>query len=189
MAKSVKFVFSGEAYWCRCFEGQEDSYDSGPEYYKITLAMDEESWQKYKSSKIKLKSHPVSQDEPEKLSITFRRAKEPRVFDDGNTLGGGTPKVLDADGKPWDTSKAIGNGSKVQVLVDRYIPKDKPSMVGHRLEAVKVLKHVPYDADPFAADFSVEPEEEDIPVKEEKPKKVEKKPSKIAQDMDDDIPF
>jgi hypothetical protein len=192
--KSQNFVFSGEIFWSKVFEGQADSYDGGPEFYKITLIPDDESWAKFKASKLKLKPREVSSDDS-RLAITFRRDKAPKVLEDGTELGGGTPRVLDAEGDPWDTNKLIGNGSKGQILVNRYFPKTKPNLVGHRLEAVKILKHVPYEAggDPFTKDWSFtdeddEPQEDAKPVKEKTTTRVKPK-TEVKADMDDDLPF
>lgn len=189
MAKNNQnYVFSGEIWWSKVFEGQADSYDDGPEFYKLTMVLDDESWAKYRTSKLKLQARPVSSDEPDKMSITFRRAKDPKVGPDGNEFGGGVPRVLDADGNDWDTKKLIGNGSKGSILVNRYIPASKPSMVGHRLEAVKVLEHVPYEgnSDPFLKPW-VNTDEEDKPEVEAKP--VKKTKVVVKDDMDDSIPF
>ncbi len=187
----MKLVLEGEFWWVRCFPGQEDSYDNGPENYKLSFVPNEESRGKIKSAGIRLKYKPVSQDEPEKMALTFKRAKEPRIFDNGNTLGGGAPIIKNANGDPWPEGKAIGNGSRGQILVDVYAPKDKPSMIGTRLEALKVLKHIPYEPVAFEDDFGFgspsvntfeEPEvKPNVPVKKSK--------TTVQEDMNDVLPF
>lgn len=142
------FVFEGEAYWSKVYEGHADEYN-GEEFYKITVALTDESWAIFNKSGLKLKAKPVSKEEPNKLGIQFKRNVEPKVFKDktgGYTeIGGGAPSVVDANGHVMTADQLIGNTSKVQVKVMAYRPKKNPSMVGHRLEAIKVLKLVPYE--------------------------------------------
>lgn len=143
---SKKVVLSGVSYWARVYEGSHDEY-GGKEFYKITVALDGDSWGKFSKSGMTLQSRPVEKDSDVK-GITFRRDVEGRDFVDkrtgkSKTLGGGTPRVVGPDGAVF--SELIGNGSEVEVLVEVYQTNSKPPKTGHRLEAVKVTKHVPYD--------------------------------------------
>lgn len=52
-------------------------------------------------------------------------------------------KVVDADGKDWDKTKAIGNGSIVHVKCFGYRNQDDQLVVS--LNLVVVVKHVPYE--------------------------------------------
>ena len=52
-------------------------------------------------------------------------------------------KVVDADGKDWDKSKAIGNGSKVHVKCFGYRNVDEQLVVFPNL--IVVVEHVPYE--------------------------------------------
>lgn len=52
-------------------------------------------------------------------------------------------KVVDADGKDWDKSKAIGNGSKVHVKCFGYRNQDEQLVVFPNL--IVVVEHVPYE--------------------------------------------
>ena len=60
-----------------------------------------------------------------------------------NAWAGGPPKVAGPDGTPWDPQEdgLIGNGSRCRVLVAVY---DAGRLTGTRLEAVKVVDHIPY---------------------------------------------
>ena len=168
MAKTFKF--KGEAFWARVYEGNHDEY-GGKEFYKITVALDDESWAKFSKSELKLKPKEVSQDDDTK-GITFRRDVHPKTGVDKKgkawTLGGGPPKVTDADGDEFDS--LIGNGSVVEVTVERY--PSKIGKWGHRLEAVKVLEHVRYEA----------PDEDEEQEEQPEPKQESKKAKK-------DLPF
>lgn len=52
-------------------------------------------------------------------------------------------KVVDAEGKDWDKSKAIGNGSKVHVKCFGYRNQDDQLVVFPNL--IVVVEHVPYE--------------------------------------------
>ena len=54
-------------------------------------------------------------------------------------------KVVDADGKDWDKTKAIGNGSKVHVKCFGYRNVDEQLVVFPNL--IVVVEHVPYEGD------------------------------------------
>ena len=52
-------------------------------------------------------------------------------------------KVVDADGKDWDKTKAIGNGSKLHVKCFGYRNQDEQLVVFPNL--IVVVEHVPYE--------------------------------------------
>lgn len=100
--------------------------------------------------------------------------------------GGGAPKVVKADGSTWDFDEDgyIGNGSVVEVILSVYDTSRK-SIVGTRLDKVKVLEHVRYDPDDA---------EDEEPVEDRQPTsaKPKAKPQAKApvEDLEDDvIPF
>ena len=64
----------------------------------------------------------------------------------------GAPKVVDADGDPWDSDKKLGNGSLCQIAVELWKPKTAKKYY-LRLKAVKVLEMVEFES-------SVDPEVE-----------------------------
>ena len=93
----------------------------------------------------------------------------------------GAPIVVKADGSPWDYDEdgPIGNGSLVEVILSVYDTSRK-SIVGTRLDKVKVLEHKEYNPD------EDEEEEEAAPP----PKTTAKAaPAKKAVIEDDEIPF
>lgn len=137
----------GTAYWARVYEGNHDEY-GGKEFYKITLVPDDESWVKFNKSGLSLKPKETGDDD--ELSVTFRRDVHAKSGIDKKgkpwTMGGGAPQVVDADGDEFN--KLIGNGSLVEIAVDVYTVKAGPmkGKKGHRLDGVKVLEHVAYEA-------------------------------------------
>ena len=165
---------TGKAYWARVYEGNHDEY-GGKEFYKITIVPTDESWVKFNKSGLSLKPKAVEEDG--ELGVTFRRDVHAKTGTDKNgkpwTMGGGAPQVVDEDGDEFD--KLIGNGSVVEVAVDVYSIKKGPmkGKKGHRLDGVKVIEHVAYEA-PDDDDDDV-PFEQDEPKKEEAPAKGTKK--------------
>jgi hypothetical protein len=95
--------------------------------------------------------------------------------------GGGEPKVVHADGTPWNvtTDKYIGNGSEVEVTISVYDTKRK-GIVGTRLDQVKVLNLVPYEGSSVEV-MSVD----DL----DSPAPAPKAPAPKPQMVDDEIPF
>lgn len=168
MAKSKNVVFSGKAHWARVYEGNHDEFN-GKEFYKITVELDDESWSKFNQSGLSLKPKPVASDS-EELGVTFKRDLEAKTGIDAKgkkwTLGGGPPRVKDADGEV--INDLIGNGSTVEVLINVYTVGAGPmkGKKGHRLEAVKVLNLIKYEP-PGDDDDEAEVEEE-TPVEEPK---------------------
>ena len=66
-----------------------------------------------------------------------------RKFNTGRDWDSGSPTVLKSDGTKWDMDidGLIGNGSIVAVTLSVYDTSRK-SIVGTRLDRVKVLEHV-----------------------------------------------
>ena len=147
MAVSKNVVFTGKAHWARVYEGNHDEFN-GKEFYKITVELDGPGWVKFNQSGLSLKSKPVS-SESEELGVTFKRDLEAKsgVSAKGKaySLGGGTPRVVDKEGN--EMTDLIGNGSKVEVLVNVYTISKGPlkGKKGHRLEAVKVIDLIKYE--------------------------------------------
>ncbi len=160
MSKNI--VLRGKAYWAKVLDGNPDEYGDKV-FYKISLSPDDESVSKFNKSGMTLKYRELTSEEPDVMGWTFRRDVEGRTFKDKKTgkektLGGGAPRVVDAEGNKWDTDVLIGNGSTVEILVSTYQTKTKPIKTGHRLEAVKVIDLVQYEA-PFEDDDDHDDEE------------------------------
>lgn len=170
MAKSKNIVFTGKAYWARVYEGNHDEY-GGKEFYKVTIAFDDESWMKFNKSGMTLKVKPVEEDGED--GVTFKRDVHPKTGKDKKgkaySLGGGTPRVVDADGDEF--TDLIGNGSEVEVLVNVYTVSNGPlkGKKGHRLEAIKIINHVQYEpSEDDDDDETVEEVTEENPAKKTK---------------------
>jgi hypothetical protein len=93
--------------------------------------------------------------------------------------GGGEPTVVKADGTKWDYDEdgPIGNGSTVEVTLSVYDTSRK-TIVGTRLDKVKVLEHKAYNPD------GDDDEEEEV-----KPVAKVKAKAPAKMELEDEIPF
>lgn len=171
--RKVKLV--GMGYWAKVFEdnrdktGFEDALVEIGGQTTIDMDLDDANMEKLKKSKSMKRGTPSSEN------AAMTRVRFTRKWTE--QYGGGEPSVVKADGTKWDYDEdgPIGNGSTVEVTLAVYDTSRK-SIVGTRLEKVKVLEHKVYDPD-------AEDEEEEAPAT--------KAPTKTAskQDLDDEIPF
>lgn len=141
------FYFSGTCKWAKVYK---PDMKFEPQY-TIDLYMDDESWDSYADSGLRLKK---KEDEDGEYVGFRRKVAGPEWKPDM-----GPPTVIDAKGNEF--KELIGNGSKVTIKVDVY---DTKMGKGHRLETVRVDEHVKYEAP------KEEPEVEDEPKKETKSK-------------------
>lgn len=173
-----KVKLTGLGYWAKVFEdnrdktGFEDALVEIGGQTTIDMDLDAEQMAKLQKSKSMKRGSP-SPDNDGMTRVRFTRKWTEQY-------GGGEPDVVKADGTKWDYDEdgAIGNGSKVEVTLSVYDTSRK-SIVGTRLEKVKVVEHKPYNPD---AD---DEEEEAPPPKAAAPKA--KSPSK--EELEDEIPF
>jgi hypothetical protein len=164
-----KVKLKGKAYWARVFAenrdltGYEDALKESGGQCTIDIDLDKDGFALLEKSKSMLRGRP-SEDNPGTTRVKFKRKwTEP--------YGGGAPVVLKADGSAWDWDMdgPIGNGSDVEIILHVYDTTRK-SIVGTRLEKVKVVNHVKYEKD----DGWEAPQAQKQPSREE---------------LDDEIPF
>jgi hypothetical protein len=142
--RKVKLV--GPAYWCKVFAenrdltGYEDALKEIGGQCTIDIDLDKDNMEKLIKSKSMLRGRQ-SEDNPGTTRVKLRR-KWTEQF------GGGAPEVIKADGSvwDWDMDGPIGNGSTVEAIIHVYDTSRK-SIVGTRLEKVKVVEHVKYEKD------------------------------------------
>jgi hypothetical protein len=171
---------TGIAYWAKIFEdnrdltGFEDALKDVGGQTCIDVDFDDEMMQKLRASK-SMKKGTKSPDNDDLTRVKLTRKWQ-------ENYGGGAPKVVKADGSDWDFDEdgPIGNGSVVEVVISVYDTSRK-SIVGTRLEKVKVIEHVRYDPDE---------EDDDEPVKDRQPTSAKPKAKAPVEDLEDDvIPF
>lgn len=174
-----KVKLQGVAYWAKVFEdnrdltGFEDALKDIGGQTCIDVDLDATNMALLQKSRSMKKGSPSSENDG------MTRVRFTRKWTEN--YGGGAPIVQKADGTTWDYDEdgPIGNGSLVHVVLSVYDTSRK-SIVGTRLDKVKVIEHVAYDPD-------AEDEEPAPPAKPKIPPQA-KKPAPRA-DLEDDIPF
>tara|TARA_R110002153_G_scaffold114771_5_gene257671 strand:- start:270 stop:797 length:528 start_codon:yes stop_codon:yes gene_type:complete len=141
---------TGIAEWAKVFTqnrdmlGFEEAYVSCDGACTIDVILDEANMALLKASK----SMKRGKADPQGRGTMVRLI---RKFDTGFDWASGPPVVLKPNGEAWDYDMdgTIGNGSTVEVILSVYDTKMK-SIVGTRLDTVKVLtlvEYVPDDGD------------------------------------------
>ena len=179
-----KVKLTGLSYWAKVFEdnrdltGFEDALKDIGGQTTIDMDLDGESLDKLKKSKSMKRGKPS----PDNDGLTRVRFTRKWV----EQYGGGAPTVVKADGSVWDYDEdgAIGNGSTVEVTLSVYDTSRK-TIVGTRIDKVKVLEHKVYNPDE-----GQDEEEEEVAPPPKKPAPAAKtKPAPSRQELDDEIPF
>lgn len=180
MSKDVFGVIRGELHWAKIVGNARPhdglpKYDRGP-YWSVDVTPDEKGLAFLTANGLEDKLRtPKAGDTRTKPFISLRVLEN---RSDGKKND--PPNISDASGAKWDGAN-IGNGSigDVKVKVKDYGPGSEKGLY---LQAVRVLKHIPYEVNDFAPlseddEFfagSTEPETE-TPV--------------VEPELDDDIPF
>lgn len=140
---SVKtIVVEGTAEWAKVFpsnrdmKGFEGAYEDCGGAYTIDVVLDSDEAEKLTEAG-SIKQGSVTEDG---LKFKFVRKHEGPFAEVS-----GPPIVIDSDDNPWDIESMgfIGNGSKVRLKLSIYDTKYR-GRKGTRLDAVRVLEHVPH---------------------------------------------
>ena len=137
-----KVVLTGIAEWAKvfednrdmkCFEGAYEEFDGA---CPIDMILDKENMDRLIASKSMKKGSPDAEGRGTRVRFV-------RKFNTGRDWDSGSPVVVKSDGTKWDmdVDGLIGNGSTVAVTLSVYDTSRK-SIVGTRLDRVKVLEHV-----------------------------------------------
>ena len=179
-----KVKLTGLGYWAKVFEdnrdltGFEDALKDIGGQTTIDMDLDGDMMDKLRASK----SMKKGSGSPDNDGLT--RVKLTRKWEEN--YGGGAPKVVKADGSEWDFDEdgPIGNGSVVEVILSVYDTSRK-SIVGTRLDKVKVLEHVKYEPDEDDDDDRPAP-----PKQDRQPTSASKTKVLPVDDLEgDEIPF
>ncbi len=141
-----KIKLTGIAEWAKVFTqnrdmlGFEEAYVSCDGACTIDVILDEQNMALLKASKSMKRGKPDPQGRGTMVRLV-------RKYDTGYEWASGPPVVVKANDMEWDydVDGTIGNGSTVEVILSVYDTKMK-SIVGTRLDKVKVLKHIEYEA-------------------------------------------
>ena len=137
-----KVVLTGIAEWAKVFEdnrdmkGFEGAYEEFDGACTIDMILDKENMDRLIASKSMKKGSPDAEGRGTRVRFV-------RKFNTGRDWDSGSPVVVKSDGTTWDmdVDGLIGNGSTVAVTLSVYDTSRK-SIVGTRLDRVKVLEHV-----------------------------------------------
>lgn len=128
MASSYHFL-SGKAKWAKLFK-PDDKYKN----WQIQVYLDDASMKVFDESGMTMQK----KTDEDGVFVTFRRPEAKVIRDE--LVKFDPPTVVDANGGKLD--QLVGNGSEVTVKVVVY---DTMKGKGHRMEAVKVTKLIPYE--------------------------------------------
>ena len=142
-----KVVLTGIAEWAKVFEENRDkvgfkdgdapgTYEDTDGACTIDMILDKENMDRLIASKSMKKGSPDAEGRGTRVRFV-------RKFNTGRDWDSGSPVVVKSDGTKWDmdVDGLIGNGSTVAVTLSVYDTRRK-SIVGTRLDRVKVLEHV-----------------------------------------------
>lgn len=165
MSDFTTVYVSGKIYWAKVFvpvlnyekDGKEWAFDFVPDDVAF------------------LKEHKLLdrlKDQKGPMEGDYIHLKKPEKDKEGNK---NEPiRIYDADNVQWESGKAIGNGSEVDLkLTIADFGKGKKKAIW--IKAIRVTSHVPYVSDEFGG----------MVKSEDKPKKGKK----VLEDLDDDLPF
>ena len=142
-----KVILVGIAEWAKVFEENRDkvgfkdgdapgTYEDTDGACPIDMILDKENMDRLIASKSMKKGSPDAEGRGTRVRFV-------RKFNTGRDWDSGSPVVVKSDGTKWDmdVDGLIGNGSTVAVTLSVYDTRRK-SIVGTRLDRVKVLEHV-----------------------------------------------
>ena len=137
-----KVILTGIAEWAKVFEdnrdlkGFEGAYEEFDGACTIDMILDKENMDRLSASRSMKKGSADAEGRGTRVRFV-------RKFNTGRDWDSGSPVVLKSDGTKWDmdVDGLIGNGSTVTVTLSVYDTSRK-SIVGTRLDRVKVLEHV-----------------------------------------------
>ena len=142
-----KVILVGIAEWAKVFEENRDkvgfkdgdapgTYEDTDGACTIDMILDKENMDRLTASKSMKKGSPDAEGRGTRVRFV-------RKFNTGRDWDSGSPVVVKSDGTKWDmdVDGLIGNGSTVAVTLSVYDTRRK-SIVGTRLDRVKVLEHV-----------------------------------------------
>lgn len=130
---------SGTAYWAKVYENQKDTKYNEHGVYSIDVAITPDTAKKLEKDHITVK---YTEEGPR---ITLKRKHALVSGKTGEVVFLGPPQIVGPDGVTPFTDK-IGNGSEVTV---RFTSTEFKGKRYPKMDALQVVKHVPYDGMSF----------------------------------------
>lgn len=150
MAKDNVIVLRGELYYAKVLgkarpHTGNPKYDKGP-YWSVDIIPDAASRSLMKTFGITEKLRDPPQGDKAERTQDFLSLRVLENRPDGETNR--PPKVVDAQGRDWNENTLLGNGSVADVKV-KIVDYGKGVQKGVYLQAIRVLKHIPYESTAF----------------------------------------
>ncbi len=140
MANNVQKI-TGIAYWAKVLGAPTPSYDKEKRHWTIDICVDD-------AVLAVLKEHKLVKTIKNKFDDRGPYIQFQRLEFKKKTGAPNKPITVNGpDGKPWDQTVLIGNGSKVEVIFSVFeVPTfgNNPAHNSVAILEVKVLEHVPY---------------------------------------------
>lgn len=170
---------SGTIYWAKVLGKPVLNYEGDAREWTYQFVPDDVSFLKQHGLLDRLK-----EDKKGIIEGDFLNLKKPELDSKGEAND--PIRIYDADNKPWDTNKLIGNGSKVDVkLTIADWGKGKKKSIW--TSAIRVTEHVPYESNEFGGMDSNEPASSKKT--RSKASSTKEAASQELDDLDDDVPF
>ncbi len=136
-------IIKGPASWAKILGNpRPNKFNPANPEWSIEVGVDDETFRQLR--KDGLGARVKNKDDERGDFISFRRKLYNFKGETNDPI-----KVVDADGNEWPKNKLIGNGSIV--LIRYNVRKNEQTGQNNAyIQAVKVLEHVPYEADDFA---------------------------------------
>lgn len=163
-------------------------YDKGP-YWSVDVTPDAKSMELIEALDLEDKLRPKKKKDAEKIAKDTNRVGKGKFLSFKHLLKRADDtenepiRIVDAQGRKW-SGGLIGNGTVADVKV-RVVDYGPGSDKGTYIQAIRVLDHVPFEAN----DFDPLPEDDEYaqtPLAEEQ---LEDQNTDTDDDLDDDIPF
>lgn len=152
MTDSVTTVLRGELHWAKVVgparpHTGEKRYDKGP-YWSVDFTPDAKSLATMKKLGIDSKMRDPAKNKKDDRNEDYLplRVLENRSNGEKNS----PPNIYDIRGKEWDSGKLLGNGTVADIKV-KVVDYGRGIEKGVYLQAIRVLKHVPYEGGGFEA--------------------------------------
>jgi len=132
-------IRSGKMYYCKVFGEGSKNYEGDGMEWSFDLAVEGDTLAEMEKEGVKAK--PKNKGDARGDFYQFRKDTMKKDGEPAKPI-----EVVDAVGKPWDPSVAIGNESVIDVkyLLKEYEYKGKKG-IKRNILAIRVKDHVPYE--------------------------------------------
>lgn len=150
MSDSVTSVIRGTLNWAKILGEPRMNTFTEEREWSVDVTPDENSMKIIKALKITERLREPKENDPrEEPFLSFRQKEFRTNASTGEKTANRPITVVGVDGRPWDQSSLLGNGTLADIKFRvKNFGKGKP--VGVYLQAVRILEHVPFEREEFA---------------------------------------